>query len=176
MFDHPVEVGVEHVFDLIELKLAALGGDAEAPAAFDAKVAELKESLLHLGSSPATAPTPRADASVPWDKAPSPDTTKASTMSQLAILGVGVDLVFLPRLRSLVSRQAQRIASAPVRGAWAAAPHTALRQDEAPHSAVLAAAAQHFARRTLSPSESALWKRVSPCMPMEERIAFLATR
>lgn len=102
-----------------------------------------------------------------------------TTAAQLAILGVGVDLMYLPRMRNLVSRHAQRLACMPWQGAFATAPRYAVpqRQQDAPApESLLSTAAQHFARRTLSQSESAQWSTLSPSMTHEDRLRFLATR
>lgn len=177
---------MDHAFDLLELKVQAYYGNREAQKVLDEKMARLKTKLgFDVSSSPkppALAPAP-APAKRPVDAIgsnPPPElSSNTSTAAQLAVLGVGVDLLYLPRMRSLVSRHAQRLCSTPWRGAFSQAPRIAMpqRQDSPPSTeSVLAQAAQHFARRTLSKSESAVWADVAPGMTHEDRLRFLATR
>lgn len=185
LFDEPVEIGVDHAFDLLELKVQAYYGNREAQKVLDEKMARLKSKLGFNGSSSAKPPPAAAPetAKRPVDAigtTPPPDlSSNSTTAAQLAVLGVGVDLLYLPRMRSLVSRHAQRLCSTPWHGAFSQAPRIAMpqRQDSQPSTeSVLAQAAQHFARRTLSKSESAVWADMAPGMTHEDRLRFLATR
>ncbi|WFC93911.1 hypothetical protein MBRA1_000537 [Malassezia brasiliensis] len=184
LFDEPVEVGVDHAFDLLELKVQAYYGNREAQQVLDEKMARLKSKLGFDGSSkpnlPAAAPEMAKSPVDAIGTTPPPDlSSKSTTAAQLAVLGVGVDLLYLPRMRSLVSRHAQRLCSSPWHGAFSQAPRIAMpqRQDGQPTTeSALAQAAHHFARRTLSKSESAVWGDVAPGMTHEDRLRFLATR
>lgn len=151
IFDHPVETVVERGFDWLEFQMAALRGNPKA-----------KEMLHHgsiFGGYSAQAPCEDVDmhSSLPAGTA------------QLLMLGIGIDMVHLPRMRQLVTRHAQRLL--PLR-------HAAMCAASQPvdHAPFLTAAAQHFARRVLSEQEKAGWEASSPQMTHEGRLRFLATR
>lgn len=180
-------MGVDHSFDLLELKYAAYNGNQAAQEVLDQKLGRLK-NLLGLGngtsSSHNTKPAPNDgphSEKRPVDEigsATKPELTLKTPSAQLALLGVGVDLVYLPRMRNLVARHAKRLTNVPWQGALAVAPRLATpqRQEETSTSPnALAAAAQHFARRTLSKNEADVWSNLL-CMTHEDRLRFLATR
>lgn len=170
---------MEHAFDLVELKVAAVQGDKDAQQALDDKFARMKQFMFGA-TSPTSDPRPDPRQVDEIGSSSKPDlSTKSTTAAQLAVLGLGVDLVYMPRLRSLVSRHAKRMAAVPWQGAFATAPRLATPQrqeEQAKPETLLAAAAQHFARRTLSKSEASHWASLSPCLTHEDRLRFLATR
>lgn len=171
VFDDPVETVVERVFDALEYRLAAYRGDEHARMSLE------KGSLLRGYHIPA------ADESQEHGVDP-------SLAAQLAILGVGVDLVHVPRMRQLVARHARRVHAlsfeplATVAPSWMRASRTPTddgplastsSSDTVSTSLSLRMAAQHFARRTLSQKE---WDSFvsAPCLTHDERLRFLATR
>ncbi|WFD29381.1 hypothetical protein MSPP1_000390 [Malassezia sp. CBS 17886] len=171
LFDHPVEYAVENAFDWIETKVAAL----------QHKPSDAGGRAQRMGGAEAhdRAHTTAEKLARPVDQIP---TAEAPELAKLAMLGIGVDLVFLPRFHQLFQRHAQRLARMPwQRVAAAAVPRTAeaAKPDEArpgPGDAFLAAAAQHFARRTLSAPEAAIWANASPRMTRDDCVSFLASR
>ncbi|WFD05125.1 hypothetical protein MVES1_000451 [Malassezia vespertilionis] len=171
LFDHPVEYAVENAFDLVELKAAALQGDAAAQQSFDKKFAEMKNSML--GSKPKVQEPKRI-----VDTIPSDTPLDGSTVQKLAILGIGIDMVSMPRMRQLLVRQAKRLASSPLYRPLAVAPRYAdtASPAESQEPKLLAAAAQHFARRTLSNAESDFWATFAAQAGHEDHLRFLATR
>lgn len=173
---------MDHAFDLVELKVKAYYGCREAERVLNDKIDRLKGMLgfggSSLGNHASSMPEKRPVDTI-GSTSPPEVSSNNTTAAQLAILGVGVDLMYLPRMRNLVSRHAQRLACMPWQGAFATAPRYAVpqRQQDAPApESLLSTAAQHFARRTLSQSESAQWSTLSPSMTHEDRLRFLATR
>ncbi|WFD18064.1 hypothetical protein MCAP1_000276 [Malassezia caprae] len=159
IFDHPVETAVENVFDSIEFHIAAWKGDKMAQKS-------LEDGNLLRGYYLTT----------PQDESENGVSTHLA--GQLAVLGLGVDMVCLPRMHRLVARHAARLTPL-VRPAAATAPQyapTAPADDAPVTSPALAMAARHFARRVLSPSEELVYQRVSPGLSHEARMRYLATR
>lgn len=159
MFDHPVETAVENVFDSIEFHIAAWKGDKMAQKS-------LEDGNILRGYYLTT----------PQDESENGVSTHLA--GQLAVLGLGVDMVCLPRMHRLVSRHASRLTPL-VRPAAVTAPHYAPKasaDDVSVSSPVLAMAARHFARRVLTPSESLEYQRVAPGLSHDARMRYLATR
>ncbi|WFC98264.1 hypothetical protein MYAM1_000989 [Malassezia yamatoensis] len=186
LFDEPVEIGVDYAFDLLELKVQEYFGSRQAEKALRARMENLKDmlwktpkskdSIANLTSTNATVENRMVDEVGTQESSPLMD---SSTATKLAVLGVGVDLVYLPRMRSLVSRHAQRLSCGSLSGSLSQVPRfaTPQRQDEKPsQESLLSAAAQHFAKRTLSSLESTAWHQQAPFMQHEDRLRFLATR
>ena len=174
------------MFDVLELKIQAYYGSRQAERALSKRMAELKNAL-HLGGGPGAwakiVPSMKPELEKRQvDKIGtevSPLLTDASTTTKLAVLGVGVDLMYLPRMRGLVSRHAQRLACHPWSGSLTQVPRIAKAQpqdEKLSQNTLLAVAAQHFANRTLSQTESKAWYRGAPAMKHEDRLRFLATR
>lgn len=160
IFDHPVERAVENVFDSIEFHIAAWKGDKMARKSLE------EGDLLH-----------GYHLTTPQDESENGVSTHLA--GQLAVLGLGVDMVCLPRLHRLVSRHASRIQPL-LRPAAVAAPKyaPAPSADGAPSPSpdVLAMAARHFARRVLTPSESLVYQRLAPGLSHDAHMRYLATR
>jgi len=158
-FDHPVETAVENVFDSIEFHIAAWKGDKMAQKS-------LEEGNLLRGYYLTT----------PQDESENGVSTHLA--GQLAVLGLGVDMVCLPRMHRLVARHASRLAPL-VRPTAVAAPQytpVAPADDVPASSPALAMAARHFARRVLTPSEELVYQRVAPGLSHDARMRYLATR
>ena len=94
--------------------------------------------------------------------------------TQLAILGVGVDLVHMPRMLQLVSRHAQRLQRMPHKPLGALATLRPSNEKKEQH-AWLQTSAQHFARRTLAKAEMDAFLGMHS-HTHDERMRFLATR
>ena len=155
LFDHPVETVVERLFDAVEYRIAALRGDPLAKEMLD------KGSLLR-GYYVPTADNPKELGVSP------------TLAAQLAILGVGVDLVHMPRMLQLVSRHAQRLQRMPHKPLGSLATLRPLNEEKEQH-AWLETSAQHFARRTLAKAEMDAFLGMH-CHTHDERMRFLATR
>lgn len=155
LFDHPVETVVERLFDAVEYRIAALRGDPLAKEMLD------KGSLLR-GYYVPTADNPKELGVSP------------TLAAQLAILGVGVDLVHMPRMLQLVSRHAQRLQRMPHKPLGSLATLRPLNEKKEQH-AWLETSAQHFARRTLAKAEMDAFLGMH-CHTHDERMRFLATR
>lgn len=155
LFDHPVETVVERLFDAVEYRIAALRGDPLAKEMLD------KGSLLR-GYYVPTADNPKELGVSP------------TLAAQLAILGVGVDLVHMPRMLQLVSRHAQRLQRMPHKPLGSLATLQPLNEKKEQH-AWLETSAQHFARRTLAKAEMDAFLGMH-CHTHDERMRFLATR
>lgn len=158
LFDHSTEVAVERLFDMLEYKVAAWNGDKHASES-------LEKGSLWRGFNE------RGFGEEKKNNKPS-----APSVAQLAILGMGVDLVYLPRMRQMMARHAQRIKSLRAPFATTVQRHaTATDEGEARTSPYLQMAAQHFARRTLTSVEMNAFNdmRTRSC---DEQMRFLATR
>ena len=155
LFDHPVETVVERLFDAVEYRIAALRGDPLAKEMLD------KGSLLR-GYYVPTADNPKELGVSP------------TLAAQLAILGVGVDLVHMPRMLQLVSRHAQRLQRMPHKPLGALATLRPSNEKKEQH-AWLQTSAQHFARRTLAKAEMDAFLGMHS-HTHDERMRFLATR
>ncbi|KOS14419.1 hypothetical protein Malapachy_3824 [Malassezia pachydermatis] len=80
MFDHPVEHAVDTVFDEIEYRLASLMGNTDAKKVKDMNKLTNEYSVSSVTES---------------------ESSSSPLFAKLAVLGLGVDLVYLPRLRQL---------------------------------------------------------------------------
>lgn len=163
MFDHPVEHAVDTVFDEIEYRLASLMGNTDAKKVKDMNKLTNEYSVSSVTES---------------------ESSSSPLFAKLAVLGLGVDLVYLPRLRQLVSRHAHRLQAWQRPAAVAATSSSVSASKEPDVSAslripsppIMASAAQHLARRILAPSEAMHFQTVSPTMAQDDCLRFLATR
>lgn len=176
MFDHPVEYATDTAFDFIEYEIDALRQGKKGPSL---------SSLVSRSRTASDASKHRAaatDSTASEDAVPDlmhklhttvEETSSTPSLAQLAVLGLGVDLVCLPRMRHLMARHAQRLQTALPRAAAMAS--TRASHDDAPTvSPLLASAAAHFARRVLAPAEASHFDTAA--MSHDERVRFLATR
>lgn len=180
MFDHPVEVATGKVFSWVEKQSLAFRGlehtRSDASAGDRAKhLEEVRHGAnARMVDQIASPDSPRLPGQA------TPETFGAESIAKAAVLGVGLDMVYMPRMAQLVRRHAARIASRALRPTACAAPAYAsaqrTRREPVKQDDAVAAAAQHFARRVLSQRERAEWAKQSPSMHVDDRLRFLATR
>ncbi len=121
LFDHPVEYVVDHVFDWAEAQAfgSSVGGGAAHHGAggHDMTVGEAAQKVesgaKELGSNIKDAAGKLLPSSSSSSSSASVTTSvdSSSLIAKAAMVGVGVDLLYLPRLRSMLHRHAQRLAS-----------------------------------------------------------------
>jgi len=101
MFDEPVEHVIDYLFDTIEHFLFSSSKTlsdlkSEIPSSSEAKEAASSATNSLISKAKEAVPSPSSDSSLP-------------TPAKALLLGVGVDLMFLPRLKNLANRHSSRI-------------------------------------------------------------------
>lgn len=181
IYDHPVEYGVENFFDWLEALLVRASNPEQTKEQALGR-SKGRSDVIHNCAKQREVDrigTPEGS-EAPLSLSPTPDGASGTPdIAKAAILGVGVDLVCLPRVGRLLSRHASRIAEHALRPAVGAAPSELRSPEERkpraqPTPVDLAAAAQHFARRILSDSEARSYQAAVP--RAEDHIRYLATR
>lgn len=174
IFDHPVEQGVGLIFRRIEAATQRMrGGDASSSACdrynHMSSVSDgyQKRDIDKIKAGPCSSPTDGED---------------THNMSRAAILGVGIDLVFMPRIGQLIARHARRAAKSAITPMLAAAPHYARTDtpNECTNKLQLQSlemqAARRLAKRILSPSEEARFAALPQNYLNEQHVRYLASR
>ena len=170
MLDHPVEYAVSTVFDRIELAFQRVRGEDTLSSA-----CKRYNQMTSVKVGYKTREVDRISGSEASD---APASTLAENMGKAAVLGVGIDMVFIPRIGQLIARHAKRVArnATPV---LAATPRYANGENE--HSKLVSTqlemqAARRFASRILSPSEASVFSRLPAARLCHNHVHYLASR
>ncbi|WFD36314.1 hypothetical protein MCUN1_003193 [Malassezia cuniculi] len=158
------------VFDRIELAWQRVrGGDISSSAT---KRYEQMTSVKQGFEPREVDQIPRKDSNTNDDI---PESMNLKNVGHAAILGVGIDLVFLPRIGQLIARHAKRVART-VTPALASAPHYVNQDSDARAQLLEMQAARRLASRILSPSEQAAFSCLPHDRVTDQHVRYLASR
>lgn len=174
IFDDPVEQGVGLLFRRIEAAAQRIRGSDASSSACD--------RYNHMSSISDGYQKRDIDKIKAGPCGSTASETDTPNLSRAAILGVGVDLVFMPRIGQLIARHARRAAKAAITPMIAVAPHYARTNasTEFPNQLQLQSlemqGARRLAKRILSPSEEARFAALPQNCLNEQHVRYLASR
>lgn len=165
MFDEPVEHVIDYVFDQVEHFLFSSSSDKSKST----------EELVEKSKSKVEELTEKGKDSLEKTKA-SLEKVKDSInpngglASKALILGIGIDMLYLPRLKNLVNRQSSRILKQISK--------TGLSQESLSSSSIKTSsiALDRLANRVLCEKEMKEWKNQKESSMRDERLRWLAVR